>query len=203
MYIAELANKLELSQDCVLNHLRALQFPVQKHGKWLSVTVPDVHTLNSKLTEFGVDVDLLEALRHASMAISTLSSQSMVSVNAKTADFASMLIGVATPRLCAATISTQAREHTLQPFHHRQLHRTRDPAIQHEEHRLSALESTTLGNFACVHPDLAITVSQKQARDLNLQPAQPSTPQPSSTRSQRKRERGPVDSASLDTTDWL
>jgi hypothetical protein len=63
VYIAELSNKLEISQDDMLAHLRALNLAVQHHGKWLAVTVPDLDTLNSKLSEFGVDVELLEPIK--------------------------------------------------------------------------------------------------------------------------------------------
>jgi hypothetical protein len=46
----------------------------------------------------------------------------------------------------------------LQPFHHGQLHRSRDSAIRNEELRLLQIESSTLQHFIRSHPDLAAGV---------------------------------------------
>jgi hypothetical protein len=43
----------------------------------------------------------------------------------------------------------------LQPFHHGQLHRSRDSAIRNDELRLLQIESSTLQQFIRSHPDLA------------------------------------------------
>ena len=55
----------------------------------------------------------------------------------------------------------------LRPFHHRQLHRTRDTEVLHEEKRLLACERATLAAFYDKYPDFQQSVTDSNANSNN------------------------------------